>query len=425
METRRSDQIVGLKTPHGNWIGFHTSNLEVAELSEELWQTIDNPEFDPEAQEQLLAWNQEISDTVKSEDQIKKIQSLSINVTQLCNLQCVYCAAGGDGTYGSPQAKITVEKTIPQIGLLMDRLSEGEAFRITFLGGEPLLYAQGMKALADYALEKAQQRKIQLRFNTITNGTLLTRENIEILRSFHSQITISLDGPAEINDRVRPSKNQRATTEQILEGLKLLNQNRDGLGPVSVQGVFGPYNPYAYQSYLFYRELGVDRFDFHFDQESQDRKASQKFVEEMQKVADEAFQTGGEKALRQIQFFNQLFHQLDTQTRIENYCGSGQSYVVLDARNRAFQCPWAVNDPKSAVGNETELLAEKLQTRKNSLISTNNCQDCWARFLCGGGCMWAHQMATGDRHKVDIVFCDRTRSLISIGISYYYQIRKA
>lgn len=425
MDIRRSDHIIALNTGAGEIIGFHSSNLEVAELSEELWETLANPGQDPEAEEQLQSWNEEVSPDVRSENLRSQIQSLSINVTQLCNLQCVYCAAGGDGTYGNPQKKISVENTIPQIELLMNRLREGESFHITFLGGEPLLYAQGMKLIAEYAKTKAQEKNLQLQFNTITNGTLFTEENIALLKGFKSNITLSLDGPPEINDQVRPSKGQKGVTEQILQGLQRINRNREGLGKIGVQGVFGPTNSTPLKSYLFYWGLGVDWYDFHFDQENNDLSASLQFSQEMALVAKAAFEFGGESELRKIKFFDQLFDQLDSKKRIENYCGSGKTYLVLDAQNRAFTCPWAVNDASLAVGSGTDLAVEKLQPLKNSLISTNNCGECWARFLCGGGCMWAHKKATGHQHQVDIVFCDRTRALISTGISYYYQVRKA
>ncbi|MEZ0392643.1 MAG: SPASM domain-containing protein, partial [Pseudobdellovibrionaceae bacterium] len=205
---------------------------------------------------------------------------------------------------------------------------------------------------------------------------------------------------------------------------KLLFRNRQELGPISAQGVFGPYNSDPLKAYQFYRNLGVDSFDFHFDQESSDENASQEFVEKMQKVAEIAFTEEGEQGLRKIKFFGQLFKQLDSKTRQENFCGSGKTYLVLDAKNNAFTCPWAVNNPEESVGSGTDLDPNRLQPLKNSLISTNNCDKCWAKYLCGGGCMWAHKKATGDRHKVDIVYCERTRALISTGILYYYKLRK-
>jgi uncharacterized protein len=424
MELKRWNDILALKTVSGEIIGHHAKNLDVAELSEELWDSMTS-QSDAEAVEQLNSWDQEISDEVQAEKAKHKIQSISINVTQICNLACVYCAAGKDGTYGSPTKRISVEKTIPQLKILMERLEDGDKFNITFLGGEPLLYPEGMELIADYAMAMGKEKNLTLAFNTITNGTLLTDKNIEVLKSFNSNVTISLDGAPEVNDVVRPTKTGASSTAQVQEGILRLNKNRAGLKSVGVQGVFGPYNSKPLDAYKFYKSLGVDWFDFHFDQESSDRAASEQFTADLQAIAEIAMKEGGETALRQIKFFNSLFNQLDQKTRVENFCGSGKSYIVLDAQNRAFTCPWAVNDVNLAVGSGTELLQENLQPIKKSLISTNNCGDCWARHLCGGGCMWAHKKATGDKHQVDTVYCDRTRSLISSAISYYYSLRKA
>ncbi len=427
MQLKRFDNILAMKSSSGAVLGFHAKNLEIAELSDELFQALSSPAEiqDPEITEQLANWNEEISDQVRTESAKHKIQSLSINVSQLCNLQCVYCAAGGDGTYGSPQKQISVQATIPQIEILMSRLSAGDVFNITFLGGEPFLYPQGIQLLAEYALLKAEEFSLKVKFNVITNGTLFNEHTVSLLNSISSQVTISLDGPAEINDLVRPQKSQKkGVTAQVLEGIELLLANRHNIPSIGVQGVFGTFNPHPMRSYLFYRELGVDWFDFHYDQENSDPVASSQFAQEMAEVGQLALATEGEAGLRKIKFFDQLFQQLDSKTRVENFCGSGKSYVVLDAKNRAFTCPWSVNNPAESVGNGVNLPIENLQPLKNSLISTNSCNDCWARFLCGGGCMWAHKKATGDRHKVDNVYCDRTRDLISAGISYYYQLRK-
>jgi uncharacterized protein len=426
MQMKRFDHILALKTPTGSVLGFHSKNLEVAELSEELFSSMSDLSQiqDQEMLDQLLTWNQEHSDQVRSEPIQLKIQSLSINVTQLCNLQCVYCAAGGDGTYGNPQKRISVEQTLPQIDLLMKRLTRGDSFNITFLGGEPLLYPQGILLLAEYAISNAESLGLQVKFNVITNGTLFSEETVSILNSIRSQVTISLDGPAEINDLVRPTKGQKGVTDQVVKGIQFLVKNRKNIPSIGVQGVFGPYNRHPMKAYLFYRELGLDWFDFHYDQENSDAAASLQFAQELSEVGQLALSQEGEAGLRKIKFFDQLLHQLDSKTRIENFCGSGKSYLVLDAKNRAFTCPWSVNNPSEAVGQGLDLPVEKLQPIKNSLISTNNCNECWARFLCGGGCMWAHKKATGDRHQVDNVYCDRTRTLISAGISYYYQLRK-
>jgi uncharacterized protein len=156
MQLRRFKDIVAIKTDTtvGNpnsYIAFHASNMEAAEVSEELFNemteisllTGDIPEAntvkDKEALAALEEWNQEINPSVKSGKLDFKIKSITLNVNQICNLKCTYCAAGGDGTYGEAINKISIEKTLPQLKFFISKLSEGETFSISFVGGEPLL----------------------------------------------------------------------------------------------------------------------------------------------------------------------------------------------------------------------------------------------------------------------------------------------
>ncbi|MEZ0392331.1 MAG: hypothetical protein ACAH59_08960, partial [Pseudobdellovibrionaceae bacterium] len=87
MEVRRFNNILGFKSKAGPIIGFHASNLEIAEISEELWQTIVDQNFDQEAANQMKDWDLETYENSIGQSQTPKIRSLSINVTQLCNLQ--------------------------------------------------------------------------------------------------------------------------------------------------------------------------------------------------------------------------------------------------------------------------------------------------------------------------------------------------
>lgn len=92
---------------------------------------------------------------------------------------------------------------------------------------------------------------------------------------------------------------------------------------------------------------------------------------------------------------------------------------MMDAKNRLYTCPWVVGEKDEVVGVGEQLDHDKLSKYSKSLIELNNCQSCWARHLCGGGCMYIHRAHTGDKHKKDDLFCERTRSLILTTIMYY------
>lgn len=420
MESRRFKDIVAFKREQSAPMAFHARNLEVAEISEELWNLLKSPESNQEAYADLLDW--ESSEAAKNSalsNGFGEVRSLTINVTQICNLKCTYCAAGGDGTYGFAQTKIDVEKTLPQLKFFMEKLPENSRFHITFLGGEPLLYPEGIRAIGAYVSEVGKERNLRAEFSIVTNGTLLSEKNLELLSEIKANVTISVDGPSAINDRLRPSKNGHSSTEMIIEGLARLQKHRKDLGIVRVHGVFGKDNTEILKAYEFYESLDVDQYEFSFSVESSDEVTNKKFISEMNAIAALAYVRGGEAGIRKISFFDQQYSILDRQVQIKNHCPAGKNFLMVDAKNNLYTCPWDVGNVSAKVGQGTDLDVVKLDEYRENLVEKNNCQECWARFMCGGGCMFIHQQATGSKHKKDANFCARTRELISTAIFYY------
>lgn len=405
-------------------MAFHAQNLEVAEISEELWQEFNSTQKNDDLQELIETWNAEQNPAVQSGGMTFGVRSLTLNVTQICNLKCTYCAAGGDGTYGAPQTKISVEKTLPQLKFFLEQVPEGQSFKITFLGGEPLLYPDGIKAIGQYVQGMALDRNVRPIFAIVTNGTLFDDANLQILRDLNCHVTVSIDGPAEINDAVRPLKNGTGSTQSVEEGLRRLFAVKKELSSISLHGVFHEGNMNLLEAYSFYQTFPADRFEFTYGVTQEDPLSSQYFAEQMHQIAEQAFANGGESALRKIGFFDNIFSNLDNQRRVENFCGAGKSFLVVDAKNNVFTCPWDIGQKNEQVGQGSLLDSQALNTYSKSLVEQNNCQTCWARYLCGGGCMFIHKMSTGSKQTKSKTFCSRMQSLLVTTLLFYKKSRE-
>lgn len=425
---RQYKDIVAYKLPQGALIAFHARNLEVAEISEELWEAFVSERVPVQSDFQSLqsaldVWNDVDSPSVRDQDLGSEVKTLTINVTQICNLHCHYCAAGGDGTYGDPIRQISIEKTFPQIRFFMDKLKPRQKFSFIFLGGEPLLYPEAIRGIGQYALTLAEANNIQVSFRIITNGTLIDQRFVDLMEGLSPSITLSMDGDPVTNDLVRPQKNGRGSSEQALLGLDVLLKNRKSFGSILIHSVFNRKNLNVARAYRYFQQFAVDGFDFTFDVTEKDEQANLVFIEQMKKIAQLAFTAGGESELRRIAFFDGIFSTLDAQVRKVNHCGSGKSLLSIDSRNQIFSCPLMVSHKGEQVGTGIELNLQKLEPLQASLIGMNNCGRCWARNLCGGGCLYNHKATTGDAHTKHPTYCDRTRSLIFEAISYYKQTR--
>lgn len=433
LEVRRYKDIVAFKSEGQIPWAFHARNMETAEVSTETWDSLPLAEFisdnskdflvSNDSTEEVKEWEASENTEVTTNELKFGIRSLTINVTQICNLHCTYCAAGGDGTYGDVVKKISIEKTLPQIKFFLDQLKPDSSFHISFLGGEPLLYPEALKAIAEYTQSEAQRKNISTSFKVTTNGTLLTEKNVEILNSLGIGVIISLDGPSEINDSRRPSKTGLGSTEKVLSGLNTLASNRTNIPFIELHAVMDPGHSDVETTYEFFRTLPVDRFEFTFSVNNSNPDSSKNFVLSFEKAAEKAAAIGGEKELRRFTHLDRYFNILDNQERIENHCGLGKSLAIADARNRLFNCPWTVGDKANQIGDDTTLDYDQIGKYSKSIVEMNNCQNCWARFLCGGGCSFVHGSVKGTGLNKKNDFCFRTRYLSAVALKHYTMIR--
>jgi uncharacterized protein len=444
MELRRFKDILAVRSEEGTLLAFHAANMEVAQISEAAWAdmapiTLLNPlpavEFQnslslsaDSALNELQEWASENNPDTQTHKIDSAIRYLTLNVTQVCNLHCHYCAAGGDGTFGDAIAKISIEKTLPQLKFFLEKLPPTASFGISFLGGEPLLYAEGLELIADYiaAYNTAHAPERKVTYTVITNGTLLSEKNLNILAKMKANITISIDGPAEINDRMRPAKNGTSSTAMIVAGLERLLLRKAELGYIMLHGVFDNENMQLEKAYEFYSQFpAVDSYEFSFSVTETNPRATTEYMQQLTTIAAKAYASGGETALRKIRGFNQHFQSLDSQRRTENFCGAGKSFLMIDARNRIYTCPWDVNEKSEQVGQGTELDEKALEAYQKPLLELNKCENCWARFLCGGGCMFAHKHGSGSKNVKNTQFCERTRFMVALALIYYEKCRVA
>lgn len=422
LQLKRFENVLAMKTATGKVVGFHALNLQVAELDPSLWEALD-VDASTEARIELKQWNEELDAAVTDGHVPQKIRQLTINIAQICNLKCTYCAAGGDGTYGSKTKKIDVSKATEQLDMLLHDVQNGETFQLNFLGGEPLIYPQALESIARHARLATAGRNIKLHFSVTTNGTLITAAIAELLAKLNMHVTISMDGDPETNDKHRPTAGGRGSSKLTLRGLTELFKVKDRLGSVAVHSVFGSHNTDVVASYNYMKQFPWDGINLGYAAGADDDVVSPKYVDGMFEVAKLAWEENGEKALRRITQFDHFFRILDGQQRIHNYCGAGKSLLQVDTSGKFTTCNWWVNDKEEEVGADLNLDQEALAKFAKPLIELNNCGNCWAKHMCGGGCMFVNKLKSGNKHKSDNQFCIRTRSLITKGIEYYEQAR--
>lgn len=148
-----------------------------------------------------------------------KIEKLTLQLTQNCNLRCSYCAYSGNKYNNRTHSNRVMSYEIMQksIDFLMKHSTNSKKVDIGFYGGEPLLEFNKIKRLMGYIDERYPYKSIT--YSMTTNGTMFNDDNIEFLMDKKFDVIISLDGPKELHDHNRVFANGTGTFDKIMENL--------------------------------------------------------------------------------------------------------------------------------------------------------------------------------------------------------------
>lgn len=142
-------------------------------------------------------------------------------VTERCNLACSFCAF--DRRLGRPR-RVAGRPEVLALGRVLGDYQRrtGERVMVSWIGGEPLLWP------AVFEVSRQLQQEHGLSISATTNGTTLHRASVQrqILETF-SELTISVDGPADFHDSVRGAPGNWAQLQRATRALADARDERD------------------------------------------------------------------------------------------------------------------------------------------------------------------------------------------------------
>ncbi|WP_321835568.1 lachnocin radical SAM maturase [Clostridium butyricum] len=148
-----------------------------------------------------------------------KVKSMTLALTEQCNLRCKYC--GYMPKYMDDNYKL---KSMPKevafkaIDILMKNSHESELCHLGFYGGEPLLKLDLIKECIDYISNKYPFRKPS--YNMVTNAVLLDDKVTDFIIENDIKINISFDGPKEYQNKYRVDCNGNASHEKVYKNIQ-------------------------------------------------------------------------------------------------------------------------------------------------------------------------------------------------------------
>lgn len=353
------------------------------------------------------------------------VGSISLLVAQECNMRCLYCY-GDDGEYGE-KGRMSISVARKSVGWLLRHSQDLPSVHIGFFGGEPMLNFPVIEDIVAYAKTSASDLGKTVTFGLITNGVRLSEAQARFLRDNDVAVTISFDGPREIQNAQRPLVSGAGSYDRVRRNLTLLRRFFPGINARAT--VYGQSDVGAIRrglddaGFVNYQLIRVSN-DADSDLEHADRVS--RMLELENAFAGELYASIKARELDVKPAKGLVSHYLGwlvSPVRYHYYCGAGRGVFSVSATGDIYPCHRFVGNRHYRLGHLDSFQPGTPNGFEDRQVdSLRECSGCWARYACGGGCYHNNLIRRGNTHLRDSNFCDETRSAIQLAIALHAEL---
>jgi uncharacterized protein len=364
------------------------------------------------------------------------LSTMVLNVTNQCNLSCTYCYEYGEDkivqTENGKQPKMMTEQTARDSVDFLLRES-GKDAHMTFFGGETLLNFRVLKTTVAYATEQAAALGKTIDFSMTTNATLLSPEVIDFLAEHKFGVTISMDGPPDLQNKFRVFHNGAGSYDVMAPKAKaLIAKHRS--------------RPIGARVTLTKETLDVRRIYNHLTQDIGFWEVGFAPVtaspERPHAFGDEGF----EQVLAEFRALAQDYLAAALENRHHGFSNVRETLgEIHKGASKAWPCGAGFGLLGVSTGGDVGLCHRfagsddhKFGTVKGGIDRTKqhdfleshhvsnktDCQTCWARPLCAGGCYHEAHTRFGTTNQPNLHYCDWIRGWTDTCLQIYGTIAK-
>lgn len=352
------------------------------------------------------------------------VKALCLHVAHDCNMKCEYCFAS-QGDFKGEKKLMSAEIGKKAIDFLIKNSGNRRNLEVDFFGGEPLMNFTVVKEIVDYARGLEKEHDKNFRFTLTTNCLLLNDEIIDYLNENMSNVVLSLDGRREVNDRMRPSINDKGSYDIIVPKIKRFIEKR-GDKDYYIRGTFTSYNlDFANDVKDFYKNgfkkvsiepvVTDERASYAIRKEHLERilkeyeNLSKDYIDIVRKDPD-------------FMFFHFMIDLNQGPCVIKRAvgCGAGCEYLAVTPDGDLYPCHQFVGETGFNIGNVEEGIKRehiRSEFKSSNVFNKSECRDCWARFYCSGGCHANSYYAHKDLNKAYEIGCEMEKKRIECAIS--------
>jgi uncharacterized protein len=372
-------------------------------------------------------------DDAENEAYIQHLTRMGTNKIELylaeaCNLRCRYCYVNAHDALRNGLMPWEVARQA--VDLVFERAGSADSIQITFFGGEPLLNKPVLKRTIAYSQELGAAQGKRVTYSMTTNATLLDDEIIEIIKYYNFGLMISMDGPQDVHDAMRPMADGRGSFEVAARNVKRLMQRRRA---VTVRCTLSNQCLDRPRIVQFLEDFGFTRVAMSRCTGTVDGLGSYDIGPEENAILhgqDDAFV---DRLLDQLERgervrFNpwaSVVRTLHDKHQRRMRCGVGRGCTTVGIDGRLYPCHRYVGMDEYVLGHVTTGIDREAYVDYlcGYFGTKRKCETCWAINLCGGYCPWYVSSSDGSFQAPEDWWCEDVRHWFEMGIWMYDTLR--
>ncbi len=219
--THKNAKIVAFYNPYTGSFIKHFKNSDIRNFTEETLKTLYKDYV-------LIDEGEEL--TIDSITYNPKSAEIYIELTEACNFSCPGCAVGAD-RYEQGKSKTLTLELLSELLTKTFKAAEEKGIskiKLKWSGGEPMMTLPF--SLIVQAQELVAELKVTYNIKAInqvilTNGSFLTKNNLDKLEKDEFHVSVSLWGLGASNALARNPKTPNGSYENIVTGIRYLYEN--------------------------------------------------------------------------------------------------------------------------------------------------------------------------------------------------------
>ncbi len=270
----------------------------------------------------------------------------------------------------------------------------------------------------------------QFRIWFMSNGAHITNKNIELIKKIRiNPFWISLDGPKEIHNKNRKYYDNRGSYDDVVNNIKLLQKNNID---VKISCVITKDYPYPDKLYLFFKNLNISAIQMCPIRNGNDLSFDENNIVELKesykRLYDLIFEEIKNKDYSSFTLLKEdlslvAIMDLIQRIRITGRCTWGDE-VIIDSNGNMYPCLYVMGHKEYLLGNINENKNSKEILKPLLVEQMENCQTCWARYLCGGTCHYNSIINNQSIYKPDFVECQIRKFIITESIMFLIRLKE-